>query len=474
MTMKPLFLAVLAASAACLASCLGDDAEYTYSDSTALTSFYVSEMQQTIHTLDSLGNDSTYEDDLDCEDYAFYIDQQQCIVYNPDSLPYGCDETRVLCAATSQNSGVIGIKSLTSDSVVALSSSDTIDFSSPREIYVYSNSGKAYRKYTVYVNVHKEEADAFTWKQTATVADFAALSGMRTVACGGTLYLFGSDGGATVIYKTQDGASWEQVETTDGTTFADDDYKSVVTTNGYLYICTGGTVMKSDDGATWYVAGGSSLSTLVAASRFRLYAYDEGGTLLESSDDGVTWSLSETDESTDLLPTQDITTVCEELETNDLTDRVLFIGNRSLSDYPDDNIPLIWGKIDEGADDSQEQPWTYYRVAADNGRQAPRLEGMQAALYDGGLIAIGGKGIDKAGTTHAAFDAFYSSGDLGITWIEDSIVAFPDGFECDESVFALTTDADNFLWIVCGGSGQVWRGRTNRLGWTDEQRKFTE
>ena len=38
----------------------------------------------------------------------------------------------------------------------------------------------------------------------------------------------------------------------------------------------------------------------------------------------------------------------------------------------------------------------------------------------------------------------------------------------------MATDDDNFIWVVCGGTGQVWRGRLNRMGWTDGQTSFTE
>ena len=32
---------------------------------------------------------------------------------------------------------------------------------------------------------------------------------------------------------------------------------------------------------------------------------------------------------------------------------------------------------------------------------------------------------------------------------------------------------DHFVWLFCGGSGQIWRGRLNRMGWTENQTSFT-
>jgi hypothetical protein len=32
-------------------------------------------------------------------------------------------------------------------------------------------------------------------------------------------------------------------------------------------------------------------------------------------------------------------------------------------------------------------------------------------------------------------------------------------------VIAAAADDSNYLWVVLGGSGQIWRGRLNRLGW---------
>ena len=28
-------------------------------------------------------------------------------------------------------------------------------------------------------------------------------------------------------------------------------------------------------------------------------------------------------------------------------------------------------------------------------------------------------------------------------------------------------DDDNYLWLICEGTGQVWRGRVNKLGWEE-------
>jgi hypothetical protein len=48
-------------------------------------------------------------------------------IFNLDSLPYGTDPTKVVFTASTKNSGVVFVKSLTSDSV-SYYSSDSIDF----------------------------------------------------------------------------------------------------------------------------------------------------------------------------------------------------------------------------------------------------------------------------------------------------------------------------------------------------------
>ena len=45
----------------------------------------------------------------------------------------------------------------------------------------------------------------------------------------------------------------------------------------------------------------------------------------------------------------------------------------------------------------------------------------------------------------------------------------PKGFDNEgNDVFTMTVDDDNYIWIICGGTGKTWRGRLNRLGWADK------
>ena len=69
----------------------------------------------------------------------------------------------------------------------------------------------------------------------------------------------------------------------------------------------------------------------------------------------------------------------------------------------------------------------------------------------------------------------YVSQDNGLTWHTDDSYVMPEGFTNGTSnTFAITVDDENCLWIICGGNGQVWRGRLNKLGWADNQTSFTK
>ena len=85
--------------------------------------------------------------------------------------------------------------------------------------------------------------------------------------------------------------------------------------------------------------------------------------------------------------------------------------------------------------------------------------------YDKGFIALGGQGL---GTFEAEpFGNIYKSVDGGLSWRTDHGMTLPTEFSFTGDTFAMTADDANNIWIVCGQSGQVWRGRLNRLGWDE-------
>lgn len=465
-------LVILTALVFSLTSCFGDDDDTVVYDDAGLASFSISGTVKMYFTVKNAeGRDSTYKKYLSTANrYAFYIDQRQRLIYNPDSLPYNCDLSKVLVSVSAHNGGVIAFKSMTSDSLYTYNSSDSIDFTQPRYIYVYSNSGRGYRAYKVTMNKHQEQGDVFNWHQLGVATPLMSLQSMRGVAVGTRIYVFGSDGQTTQVLTTADGQSWAQLTTNHS--FTDTAWQGVVAKGDKLFVCDEDSIWSSTDGAQWTAVSKVSLARLVGASDKRLYAYASDGQMMMSVDDGVTWVSSPLNGDASLLPTQDISCVNRPLSTNANTTQLVLIGNRSETAYPNDNVSMVWGKIDEYGEYSEEQAWTYYDISSDNNYKAPRLTGLQAVGYGGSIVAFGGKGLGS--TPQTAYGQFYNSGDGGITWRNDTIISPPEDVNIDGGPFALIADSENYLWLICGKSGQVWRGRTNMLGWRKEQVEFKE
>lgn len=455
-------------------SCLGDDDEnLTYYDDMAITAFSLGELNRYLYVTASNGADSLVKSKVTGSTYKFYIDQLKGEIYNPDSLPYGTDGAHVICNMTSKNGGNILLKSMTSDSVRYYSSSDSIDFTSPREFRVIANDGSGYRSYMVRVNIHKEKEDVFTWQQMTANSTLGALTGMKAVALGGKLFVFGSDGTTTLTYVSDetDGNTWTQTTYNFNGIPAADAYKSATVYDGYIYMPVGNQLMRTQDGSTWEVAGTADFRQLAGASTTELYALSNSNTLLVSKDGGASWAEDALDDSNAKLPVQDISCTSSPLVTNAKTDRVVLVGSRSLSDYAADSTATVWGNIVEYADGSHDNSWMFYDNTSRQ-HQLPRLAGLTTFLYDGKIMALGGKGI--GGSTAAAFPHFYCSQDGGISWSADARITLPAAFSSSATTFALTVDSRHFIWIVCGESGQIWRGRLSQMGWTTNQTVFTK
>lgn len=473
--MKSKFAAftLLLATVFLMASCLESDNDYTYTDDCAISSFSVTTAKQNtfVKTSDGL-RDSLVVKELTLSNYKFYIDQINGKIYNPDSLPYGVDAKKLLCSVSNSSAGLVVIKKEKSDSLDYFSSTDSLDFSVDREVQVVSNSGLSVKKYTVHVNVHKEQADSFAWHATPICAELKTMQAIKTAAVNGKLILLGTDDNTTIVY-TNNGTQWTKCETNLGHNLAADAYKSLVTKDDYVYISDGGNIVRTNDGKTWDIMGtATDVTRLVAASRYSLYGYATDGRLMTSKDNGATWAVAEIDDELSLMPYGETTYASVEIEGYAKTDRVMLFGTRDAATYPNDKYLTIWGKIDEAAENSENQPWAYYGVSADNNHAAPLLSGISAVAYDGGVYMMGQE--------EGKAPKFYKSLDNGITWREDTAtVMLPTNFNENatnaitaKGTYALTVDKNKSLWLVNASNGMTWRGRINRLGWAKEQTAF--
>lgn len=471
MKSKTINIAVLLAALFSLVSCLDtNDGDYVYTDDSAVTAFSVTSAKKAVHVKASNGTDSVYYTTATLTAYKFVIDQQRCVIYNPDSLPYGVDPTKLLVSANSVNSGSLVLKSMTSDSLSYLSTTDSLDFSKPRELQVYSLSGAAVRKYEVRVNVHQEPADKFNWTKLPNPTAFTNANGVKsfvvTTASGATRrFLLASDGTTTTVYRADGDNAWTAATPNFNHTLAAETYRSAAVKHDTLFVCDNGVVMATTDGDTWtqQATAEAGVARIIAANPIRLYAYNNEGAMVSSDDSGKTWKAAGMDESATLLPNGDIAYATLPLTTNANAFRTLLIGS-----VPEASTTAfsIWGKIDEGDAYSENQPWMFYDHNSLNRHELSLMQNFSAFTYDGKIMMVGND-------ERVYLPAFYGSRDGGITWEADTVITSPLGFFVT-GPYTVSVDKDNFIWFVSGKTGETWRGRINRLGWKKEQYEYYE
>lgn len=436
-----------------LSSCLGssDDNTYTYYEDAAITAFNLGTMNLYVDNGDGTTTKKTYTGST----YKFYIDQENGLIYNPDSLPYGTDAEHVVMTITAMNSGVVFWKTIDEDDYTYYISSDSVDVSVDRQLRVLSQSGNHYRDYTLKVNVHKEDGDLFAWKTPQDTdeegnvignADLSALQGMKALALNGEMFVFGTDGTKTVIYSTNqnDGKTW--TERTPSIVLSAEAYKGVITNKNQFYVIDGENLLSSPDAISWQVVKEAiGLKQLIAATPAYIYGISADGKIMVSSNDGKDWSADEVEEGNDdKLPAMTEGFVYTTLKTNSDMGQVTVFG-KDASDKT-----VIWLKTTDD-EDASAYPWSLIEA----GSQTPQLTSISVFGYGDNIMMLGLK--DGTATN------FLVSKDSGLNWAADTTYKLP--VELATEVFTATVDEKNFIWLINGEGGQVWRGRLNRLGW---------
>ena len=198
----------------------------------------------------------------------------------------------------------------------------------------------------------------------------------------------------------------------------------------------------------------AGIQQLLGGSTTEQYAMSESGKLMVSFDNGSTWQEDNVEDDEELLPTTDLALVSYPMYLADSTDYVVLVGNRAPVDYTADGQAMVWRKVVDYSSTAPAGKWVCIERASTEPYLLPQLKDFSLVRYDERILAFG-----------YPYEEIYESRDNGITWQESSLVTMPEDFDAKDGKVLVTVDANQYIWLRCVGTGQVWRGRLNRLGW---------
>lgn len=447
-------IASLFVASCVITSCLDDDAvEYEYSSNASITAFAITDSIVTSYQATVNGKDTTLTTAVVGAKYPFVIDQNSGNIYNPDSLPVGTDLSKVVVNITADNYVFIAAET---DSV--WESTDSLDFRNPIRFKVLSQAGIYGKIYTAQINVHRQEPDSMVWTRLAGNDFSKDILKQKAIYRNGHIYVFAEQNGQVSLTTTSidNGRTWTPLQPTNLPAQAD--LTSVMAWGGQFYMLAGEALYTSTDALAWTkVETEQTFGRLIAASdcgAAKLIGTDTENHYIESAD-GFHWTQS--GKLPENFPTSNHASVSYELNTNPSFGRIVLIGNESLSS---DTTNTVWSQL------TNEKDWTDITPANLN-NACPNLENASLIRYDNKLYTFGGKGQD--GKELTPFCQMYESADNGITWAAvTKRTMFPEAFgelyEQAKGNYSCIVDNQQRIWLMWSRTGEVWRGRINRLG----------
>lgn len=423
------------------------------SNDCAITNMIVGSLTRTMHTINTYGRDTTYTTTVSGSVYPMYIDQYKQEIYNPDSLPLGTHVTKVAFSSISSD-GIISYRTdWGTDSLY--STSDSLNFTNPRIFTCYSYSGLEKKVYTVHVNVHQVDPEVFQWGVMTEGNNLLKnITTQRALVKDDKVYVFAISNGQGFVFTSSvnDGATWE------GSALNLNNFSpyNVQLFNDRFYALDGNRIISSTNGKDWTLVSNTFTASALMATSSQLIFAAKNDTVYSSSD-GITWIADSLNDDAVQLPTGSFSSVCLPMSFNSNFEYVLLGGTQN-------GINVEWKKIID-TEGNNSEAWCLYNFDSEMNHPYPSTKDLQMIKYDSRVLALGSDGD--------TLSLFYLSRDGGRTWIpQTKSYVHPSAISATN--FSCVVDKDNYIWIICGGSGNVYRGRLNRLGFKSNQTSFTE
>lgn len=441
---KPIAFVVMSALALTfLASCGDDNKSSELSSDCAINAIVLGNLSRIYHTYLDNGKDTSYSITVPGAAYPLHIDQINRRIFNSDSLPVGTAVNKVYFTTFSAD-GIVSYR-LESGKDTLYSTKDTLDFTSPRIFTIFASDGSGSRSYTIDIKIHNADPDAYSWVAASPADnDVAKLESMRMIAKDGQLYLWGSKNGTNVVMtrKTGEGvALWtkKDISGTDGL-----QTKSINLFNGKFVAISESGLVESENGADWTETATSLVPDRILAADEELYITVSGK--IYSSNDLKSWKEEKADNSTAFLPTENIYSAVLPAVNNPNIENIVCVG------YLDGKTET-WKK-EMNKVYPEDNAWSYYPTTEETPRTLPYLKGFNMMKYDGKLFCAGING-DTVNV--------YTSTDGARAWKKVKVPTMVPAQTGKPTEIFMTPDDDNHIWLVCSGTGTLWKGYLNRL-----------
>lgn len=441
---KPIAFVVMSALALTfLASCGDDNKSSELSSDCAINAIVLGNLSRIYHTYLDNGKDTSYSITVPGAAYPLHIDQINRRIFNSDSLPVGTAVNKVYFTTFSAD-GIVSYR-LESGKDTLYSIKDTIDFTSPRIFTIFASDGSGSRSYTIDIKIHNADPDAYSWIAASPADnDVAKLECMRMIAKDGQLYLWGSKNGTNVVMtrKTGEGvALWtkKDISGTDGL-----QTKSINLFKGKFVAISESGLVESENGADWTETATSLVPDRILAADEELYITVSGK--IYSSSDLKSWKEEKADNSTAFLPTENIYSAVLPAVNNPNIENIVCVG------YLDGKTET-WKK-EMNKVYPEDNAWSYYPTTEETPRTLPYLKGFNMMKYDGKLFCAGING-DTVNV--------YTSTDGARAWKKVKVPTMVPAQTGKPTEIFMTPDDDNHIWLVCSGTGTLWKGYLNRL-----------
>ncbi|MGL5271980.1 MAG: DUF6242 domain-containing protein [Phocaeicola sp.] len=452
-----------------VSSCLGtDNNEYTYSSNASLTAFSIDgDITTSYPGITASGEDTTYTVTVTGSDYPFVIDQINRQIYPVDSLPVGTDVSKVVVSITGDTSYILMEREEKTDTL--WTSTDSLNFENPIIFKVVSETGKYGAPYTAKINVHKQDPDSMHWaKIEGNFPSSSFESTHKAIYFKNRIYVFANfaDQVKVTSAATSNANSWSELVAVNIPEVVD--YESVMVWNDKVYLLAGGQLYSSSDVMSWTKEENApTLRMLVASTSSSIATQKLVGVALdnhfvEADKTLQTWEKKE--QVSERFPKKSLSYASYALVTNSSIDRMIAFGDNGLTSSSD-TIISVWSKL------STDQSWGEYTPVAGY-TYCPKMENPAMIHYNNRLYSFGGQAV-RADTTFRAMEQFFVSENHGVNWSPiKTKVTFPKEFMLLYSQangnYSYVVDENNYLWILFSNSSTVWRGRINKLGFSQK------